>query len=329
MMILVLMTRQSSIDSSIQEVSDALGITFTRKVMPRDHEYDFTLRIEDLPSPHAFSIKILDEYLAWRIELAFDDFSAPLLQLMKDRFRSRRDGIQSFFDLAKDKNDQIEFRINGTEILKSSTEDWKEVTLRIKKSYFSAESEFPALSSVLLDFMCLILYLLVKDVEWGEKALEDGEAAKEISRTDARGLTCMHIACLCLQLECIRVIVKRVGTRSPLIHALTSDGQRQTSVHLAVQARPAAPRSEAELAILILSVSLQVLPNVDSLLDEVVEVLGNLGSEAVLLQDSEDLVPSDTLNLGDAIVVSEDDTDLRGRGALLGELNNLFYQFIC
>ena len=86
---------------------------------------------------------------------------------------------------------------------------------------------------------------------------------------------------------------------------------------------------EAELAILILSVSLQVLPNVDSLLDEVVEVLGNLGSEAVLLQDSEDLVPSDALNLGDAIVVSEDDTDLRGRGALLGELNNLFYQFIC
>ena len=182
MMILVLMTRQSSIDSSIQEVSDALGITFTRKVMPRDHEYDFTLRIEDLPSPHAFSIKILDEYLAWRIELAFDDFSAPLLQLMKDRFRSRRDGIQSFFDLAKDKNDQIEFRINGTDILKSSTEDWKEVTLRIKKSYFSAESEFPALSSVLLDFMCLILYLLVKDVEWGEEALEDGEAEGNISQ---------------------------------------------------------------------------------------------------------------------------------------------------
>ena len=88
-------------------------------------------------------------------------------------------------------------------------------------------------------------------------------------------------------------------------------------------------KNETELAILILSVSLQVLPNVDSLLDEVVEILGNLGSEAVLLQDSEDLVPSDTLNLGDAVVVSEDDTDLRGRGALLGELNNLFYQFIC
>jgi len=86
---------------------------------------------------------------------------------------------------------------------------------------------------------------------------------------------------------------------------------------------------EAELAILILSVSLQVLPNVHGLLDQVVEVLGDLRSETVLLQDSEDLVSSDSLNLRNTVVVSEDDTDLRGGGALLGELNNLFDQFIC
>ena len=86
---------------------------------------------------------------------------------------------------------------------------------------------------------------------------------------------------------------------------------------------------EAELAILILSVSLQMLPNVHGLLDQVVEVLGNFRGETVLLQDSEDLVSSDSLNLGDTVVVSEDDTDLRWRGALPGELNNLFDQFIC
>ena len=86
---------------------------------------------------------------------------------------------------------------------------------------------------------------------------------------------------------------------------------------------------EAELAVLILSVSLQVLPNVHGLLDQVVEVLGDLRSETVLLQDSQDLVSSDSLNLRNTVVVSEDDTDLRGGGALLGELNNLFDQFIC
>ena len=86
---------------------------------------------------------------------------------------------------------------------------------------------------------------------------------------------------------------------------------------------------EAELAVLILSVSLQVLPNVHGLLDQVVEVLRDLRSETVLLQDSQDLVSSDSLNLRNTVVVSEDDTDLRGGGALLGELNNLFDQFIC
>jgi len=86
--------------------------------------------------------------------------------------------------------------------------------------------------------------------------------------------------------------------------------------------------NESELAVLILSVSLQVLSNVDSLLDQVVEVLWDLRSEAVLLQDSEDLVAGDSLNLGNTVVVSKDDTNLRGRGALLGELNNLFNQFI-
>ena len=86
---------------------------------------------------------------------------------------------------------------------------------------------------------------------------------------------------------------------------------------------------KSEFAVLILSVSLQVLSNVHCLLDEVVKVFWDLGSEAVLLQDSEDLVSSDSLDLGDSVVVSEDDTYLRGRGSLLGELNNLFNQFIC
>ena len=71
-----------------------------------------------------------------------------------------------------------------------------------------------------------------------------------------------------------------------------------------------------------------MLPHVDCLLDQVVEVLGDLRGKTVLLQDSEDLVSGNSLNLGNTVVVSEDDTDLRGGGALLGELNNLFNQFV-
>ena len=50
--------------------------------------------------------------------------------------------------------------------------------------------------------------------------------------------------------------------------------------------------NESELSVLILSVSLQVLSDVDCLLDEVVEVLWNFGGKSVLLEDSEDLLTS-------------------------------------
>lgn len=175
------MIRQVSIDTSIQEVSDALGIAFIRKVMPKNHEYDFSLRIEELPDPHGFSIKILDDYLAWRIELILDDFSAPLLTLMQQRFESRKQGIQSLLDLAKSQNDFFQFLIDGSSILENSSNSWEEVSLRVDKAYFSAESEFQALTSALLDFMCLILYLLVEDVEWTDSTLEeeDKDGAEE------------------------------------------------------------------------------------------------------------------------------------------------------
>ena len=86
--------------------------------------------------------------------------------------------------------------------------------------------------------------------------------------------------------------------------------------------------NESELAVLILSVSLQVLPNVHCLLDQVVEVLGNLRSEAVLLQDSEDLVSGNSLNLWDAVVVTKEDTDLRRGSSLLCELNDLLNKIV-
>ena len=63
-------------------------------------------------------------------------------------------------------------------------------------------------------------------------------------------------------------------------------------------------QNESELSVLILSVSLSVLPHVDCLLDQVVEILRDLRSKTVLLQDSENLVSGDSLNLRKTVVVS-------------------------
>ena len=72
--------------------------------------------------------------------------------------------------------------------------------------------------------------------------------------------------------------------------------------------------NESELAVSVLSVSLQMLSDVDSLLDHVVKILGEGGGQPVLLEDSHDLVAGDTLDLGDTVVVSKNNTDL-GWGA--------------
>lgn len=83
---------------------------------------------------------------------------------------------------------------------------------------------------------------------------------------------------------------------------------------------------KSELSVLILSVFLHMLPYVNSLLDQVVKVFGNFRGKSVLLQNSKNLAASDTLNLGDAVVVSEDDTDLGRRTSLFGQLDDLFDQ---
>lgn len=59
---------------------------------------------------------------------------------------------------------------------------------------------------------------------------------------------------------------------------------------------------------LYLSVSLQVLPDGHSLLDQVVQVLGQVWGQTFGLQDPQDLVASDKANLGHTVGVSENHT---------------------
>jgi hypothetical protein len=81
-------------------------------------------------------------------------------------------------------------------------------------------------------------------------------------------------------------------------------------------------KNESELGVLVLTALLQMLSDVHSLFDKVVEVFGDLWGEADLLQDSEDFASSDALHLWETLRVSESHTDSRGRVTLLGELRD-------
>ena len=86
--------------------------------------------------------------------------------------------------------------------------------------------------------------------------------------------------------------------------------------------------NETELGVAILAELVEMLADADGLLDQVVEVLGHLGGEPGLLDNTQDLGASDALNLGDAVEVAEGNTDLGEGGALLGELDDLLNDIV-
>ena len=77
--------------------------------------------------------------------------------------------------------------------------------------------------------------------------------------------------------------------------------------HLVVAREPvdaALYENQPELSVLVLPVELQVLPHGHRLLDEVVQVLWNLGCQAEALHDAQDLGPCDGAHLHNARTLS-------------------------
>ena len=56
-------------------------------------------------------------------------------------------------------------------------------------------------------------------------------------------------------------------------------------------------KNQSELGVLVLPVPLKMFPDADSLLDQIVDVLGKLWSHALALQNTQNLVASDESNL--------------------------------
>jgi hypothetical protein len=86
--------------------------------------------------------------------------------------------------------------------------------------------------------------------------------------------------------------------------------------------------NQTVLGALVLAVAFHMLADGHSLLDQVVQIFRDFGGETTGLEDTEDLVASNTLDLRDAMRITEDDTNLSGGKTLLGVLadhiNNFF-----
>jgi hypothetical protein len=82
-------------------------------------------------------------------------------------------------------------------------------------------------------------------------------------------------------------------------------------------------QNQSELGVLVLSVSLQVLSDRDSLLNQEVQILWNLWSQTVGLQDTQDLVTGDNLSLGNTVSISQQNTNLGWGQTFSGVLDDL------
>jgi len=81
--------------------------------------------------------------------------------------------------------------------------------------------------------------------------------------------------------------------------------------------------NQTELAISILSILLQMTADVNSLLDQMIQILWQLGGQTGGFEDSENLVAGDLRDLWDSKTISENDTNLRGSQTFLSILKYL------
>lgn len=170
--------RRGLVDNELQAISDALGVEILRKYLYKDNNFEVSLRLSQLPSPYGLSVLIADDYLSWRIQVSLDHFSRRMLDFMKESYFDRQAGLVSLFDLASIRNNRFQFKINGLdreEVNESII--WEDFSLTIAKSYYSEELEFSALRSVLLDFFSILLFMMLKETEWGnlDEVSEEGE----------------------------------------------------------------------------------------------------------------------------------------------------------
>ena len=87
-------------------------------------------------------------------------------------------------------------------------------------------------------------------------------------------------------------------------------------------------QNESEFCILVQTALFQVLSDVNSLFDQMVQVFRDLWCEAGLLQDSEDFASGNALHLRDSMAISESDTNLGWRATLLRKLVNLLNEIV-
>jgi 5-methylcytosine-specific restriction protein A len=161
------LSRSDQIDTQIELVAHSLGIQIGREILSDGQDYDYKVRIANLPAPYGFAIAIGDDYLSWSFELVLDSGGIASLHTMQSRFSDRREIFFSYVNLASERNKRFKIKINGKDpIFLEDGESWRDLRLNVLQSYSSEDQVFESLYSAVLDIFCILLCLLVEQEVW-------------------------------------------------------------------------------------------------------------------------------------------------------------------
>ena len=173
------MSRHSLFDEQLARVANSLGIQVGRKLLSPVRNFEYEIRLTEFQNPKGFSFLVGDDYLSWSVKLKFDELSASLLNEMKKHYPERKEQLESYLNLARDRSRNLEFRVNNADLkFLDPDEEWKNIDLEISQGYSSESTVFDALFTTLLDAFCILLSLILNEESWNDPEFDDNSLGK-------------------------------------------------------------------------------------------------------------------------------------------------------
>jgi 5-methylcytosine-specific restriction protein A len=151
---------KNEIDAQLSEVGKVLELPISRRWDKSNYEYEFTIRLQELPAPLGLEVLVGDDFLNWHFETKLDDFAKPTLELCRTSFNQDPEAILGYCELAQMKSKNFKFLVNGMSIFDLPKETkWDDLQISMTRTYANLAESMPALKIALIDLLAIILSL--------------------------------------------------------------------------------------------------------------------------------------------------------------------------
>jgi len=181
---------KNDIDEQLSEVGKVLELPISRKWEESNYEYDFIVRLQELPVPMGLELLVGDDFLNWHLVTKLDDFAKPILELCRSSFDQDPEAILGYCELAQMKSKIFKFEVNGISIFDlPKGAHWDEFQISMTRTYGNLAESMPSLKIALIDILAIILSLtnLTPEIRTSQEnqEIDETEFREEGSESEA------------------------------------------------------------------------------------------------------------------------------------------------